>query len=159
MAEEKRRAEGWSDIWRYAESSLYADRLKAFMDCFGKENVYVILFDEFTAQTTVIMKRLLGFLGVDANVPINTTEAYNRTGEARSKSIANFLNRPNTIKNIIKCITPDAWRIALRMKIMDANTAEKSTMDDKSDKYLRSYFADDVAKLETLLDLTLNWHH
>lgn len=157
MAEETRRSDGWSDIWRYAESSLYADRLRAFMDCFGRENVHVILFDEFTAQPEVVMRRLLGFLGVDESFRINSDEVYNRTGEARSRTVANFLNRPNTVKTLIKCITPDAWRIALRLRIMDVNTAEKPAMDDRAAIYLRNYFADDVAKLETLLNRRLYW--
>jgi len=157
MAEEGRRLAGWSDIWRYAESSLYADRLQAYIECFGKENVHVILFDQFIAEPQVVMKKLLLFLGVDDAVKIDTDEAYNRTGEAKSKTIANVFNQPNPIKSVIKKITPDAWRIALRLKIMDANTAAKPDVDERAAAYLRNYFANDVIKLEAILGRGLNW--
>jgi hypothetical protein len=157
MATEKRQKDGWSDIWRYAESSLYTDRLLAYMNCFGKNNVHVIVFDEFITQPKEILKRLFLFLGIEESVRINTDKTYNRTGEARSTTVSNLLNRPNFIKTIIKSITPDAWRISLRLKIMDANTAEKTALDDKDATYLRGYFADDIARLEMLLKRELNW--
>lgn len=158
MVEESRMSKGWSDIWRYAESSLYADRLMAYIDCFGRENVHVILFDEFIKDPQTEMKRLLGFLGLNQDVTINTGKAYNRTGEARSRAVANFLSRPNIMKSIVKRLTPNAWRISLRLRIMDANTSEKPSIDDHAAVFLRNYFAEDIVKLEAVLNRKLDWY-
>ena len=157
-AEKNRRSAGWSDIWRYAESSLYTDRLKGFMDCFGRENVHVILFDDFIADPQESMRKLLFFLKVDTNVPLNTNETYNRTGKPRSKFIASFLNQPSFMKTAIKHFTPDAWRIALRMRMMDINTAGKPAIDQDAADYLFDYFAEDIQNLEKLLSRSLDWH-
>lgn len=155
--EQERRAQGWSDIWRYAESSLYADKLLGFRDCFGTTNVHIILFDDFTAEPQRVIKETLTFLGIDADVPINTKEIYNRTGEVKSKVIARFLSRPNIFKELIKKCTPNAWRIKLRLKIMNKNTASKPEIDLTAHNYLKSYFKNDVAKLENILGRKLNW--
>ena len=155
QAEESRREQGWSDIWRYAESSLYAERLQAYMDCFGRENVHVIIFDEFIKDPQSIMVSLFKFLGLNENVTVNTQEKYNRTGKTRSIKVANFLNQPSILKSFVKRITPDAWRISLRLKIMDSNTAEKDEMDGRSAEYLRKYFSEDIEKLEELIGKSL----
>ncbi|SCZ67291.1 sulfotransferase family protein [Thiohalomonas denitrificans] len=157
LAEESRIEQRWSDIWRYAESSLYADRLQAYMDCFGYENVHVIIFDEFINDSQSVMVSLFEFLNIDKDVPIDTEKTYNRTGKARSIVVANFLNRPNLIKSFVKTITPDAWRIALRLKIMDSNTAEKKEIDSRSLEYLREYFKQDTEQLEQLIGKSLVW--
>lgn len=157
MAEEKRRLDGWSAIWRYAESSLYSRRLLDYMDCFGKDNVHVIVFEDFVSQPKETLKQLFLFLGIDESVCINTDVIYNRTGKSRSAAISNLLNRPSFIKTIFKAITPDAWRISVRLKIMDANTTKKVALDDKDSAHLRNYFADDISRLEMLLERSLNW--
>ncbi len=157
LQEQERRVQGWSDIWRYAESSLYADKLADFMLCFGAENVHIILFDDFIAEPQKVMKATMVFLGIDACMPINTQEIYNRTGDVRSKVIARFLSRSNIFKELIKKCTPDAWRIRMRLKIMDANTSSKPAMDLSARSYLHKYFKDDVAKLEGMLGRKLNW--
>lgn len=155
--EQARRAQGWSDIWRYAESSLYADKLAAFRSCFGSHNVHVILFDDFVSQPQKAIKETLIFLGIDADIAINTKEIYNRTGEVKSKVIARFLSRSNLFKELIKKCTPDAWRIKLRLKIMDANTASKPEIDLTVRNYLMDYFKNDVAQLEDILGRKLHW--
>lgn len=157
LAEDSRREKGWSDIWRYAESSLYADRLEAYMRCFGRKNVYIIFFDEFVSDPQSVMASLFHFLGLNENVPINTRETYNRTGKARSIKLAKFLNQPSSFKSFVKRITPDPWRIALRLKMMDYNTGRKEKADDDSIQYLREYFSKDIAQLESLLGKSIGW--
>lgn len=157
MAEGSRRDQKWSDIWRYAESSLCTERLQAYINSFGRENIHIIIFDEFVADAGSVMRSLFKFLDIDEHAPINTGETYNRTGKARSTVVANFLNRPNFIKSFVKRITPDAWRIALRLKVMDANTAEKDQIAPQSAQYLQEYFAEDISKLEELMGKKLGW--
>lgn len=157
LAEESRRERKWSDIWRYAESSLYAERLRDYISVFGHENVYIINFDEFVKDSQTVMSSLFNFLGLDARVKISTDSIYNRTGKSRSTILANFLSKPNPLKSVVKHISPDAWRIALRLKIMDYNTAKKDEIDGHSREYLREYFAKDVSKLETMIGNELNW--
>jgi hypothetical protein len=156
-AEDERRSGSWSDIWRYAESSLYADRLRAYIDRFGRRNVHVIIFDDFIAAPQLCLRDLFDFLEIDASVTINTDQTYNRTGTARSQALARFLDRPNALKTVVKKLTPDAWRIGLRMRLMDANTAGKPAVDDAARRYLAAYFGDDITKLEQLLGRALAW--
>ncbi len=157
LAEESRKEQGWSDFWRYAESSLYAERLQAYMNCFGRENVHVILFDQFIKESQSAMVSLFKFLGLNVNVTVNTQETYNRTGKARSIKVANFLNQPSILKSLFKRITPDAWRIALRLRVMDSNTADKDEIDGHSAEYLREYFSEDIGNLEKIIGKSLGW--
>lgn len=157
LAEDERKKNGWSDIWRYAESSLYSDRLNAFIDSFGRENVHVIIFDDFIKNPNNEVRKLFLFLGVNQNITVNTQSAYNRTGEARSIVIAEILGNKSRLKNIVKSLIPSSLRIKMRLKIMDINTKEKRGMDKASKNYLMKYFKEDMLNLENILDRKLPW--
>ena len=49
----------------YTEVAKYYDKIKRFIDVFGKENIHFILFGEFAGDTARCYKETLGFLGVD----------------------------------------------------------------------------------------------
>lgn len=157
MAESSRREKGWSDIWRYAESSLYAERLQAFIDFFGRDHVHIVVFDDFENSTDLSVRGILRFLEIDDTVFIDTSGRYNRTGASKSNLLAKFLNRSSPLKSFVKVVTPDRWRIALRLKIVDLNTAEKNAIDGRSRAYLQNYFSADILALESMLGRKLNW--
>lgn len=55
LAETERCRKNWANVWRYAESSLYSQRVKAYLEIFGKPNVKVILFDNLVNHTQSIL--------------------------------------------------------------------------------------------------------
>ena len=157
MEETKRADMNWSDIWRYAESSLYSNKLKSFIRCFGRQNVHIVIFDDLISDPRGVTFDVLEFLGLETSVEINTDKSYNRTGNSRSRRLARFLNRPSRVKNIMKHLVPDALRIAIRLKIIDINTSSKPEIDEDSRKYLNEYFSSDIIEFERLIGRKTGW--
>jgi hypothetical protein len=157
MAEGERMRSGWSDIWLYAESSLYVRRVKKYISVFDARNVRIVIFDDLVETPQEVTRDLYEFLGVDPNFPCRTERIYNRTGVPKSRSIANFLARPNSMKDMLKKILPERLRIPMRLCLLSLNTGKKPQMDTISLRYLVEYFWDDVAELEKLLGRKLGW--
>jgi len=157
MAEKERKVAGWRDFWLYAESSLYTEKLKGYIDEFGEDSVKVILFDEFSQSADTVMKEIFSFLEVDPDFVCDTSRSFNKTGESRLRVVANFFNRPSTIKAVLKSFLPENLRITLRLKIMHWNTGKKNPVDDDCIAYLKDYFSEDVKSLEALLGKKIDW--
>jgi hypothetical protein len=157
MAEEQRRKEGWSAFWRYAESSLYANKLKRYLEIFGAEHVKILLFEELTQAPHLVMRDLFDFLGVDSRFCPNTSTVHNKSGRPRSKRLANFLAKPNVVTSLAKTIVPESVRTPIRLALLTLNTGAKGRMDDRSRAYLREFFAADVRQVEMILGKKLNW--
>jgi len=156
-AESGRREQGWGDIWRYAESSLYADRLNEFITVFGKENVKIILFDDFIKDTSSILTDLLRYIGVDPKVEISTNETFNRTGTPRSAYISDILRTPGFLKNLVKRVLPVELRHKLRNWLMNINTGDKPELPQDLRISLLNYFHDDIVKVECLVGKPTKW--
>ena len=157
-AEPQRHAMGWSDIWRYAESSLYARRTRHFIKVFGPSKVRIIVFEEFIADPQNELSGLLRFLGVDDRVPIDTGKVYNRTGKPRSRLTADLLTQPHLVKSVVKRIVPEKIRSRIRLKMQELNSAPKEAMPVSCRRKLEDFFRKDIADLETCLDRPLPWN-
>ncbi len=156
-AEDERRAAGWSDIWRYAESSLYSARVERYLDVFGRDRVFIALTDELAADAAGLLRRIFDFLGVDADAPIDTDFRYNRSGPARSARLAAFLARPGGLKAVARWLLPERVRGPLRVRLQDWNTGRSAGPDAASIAALRVRFAADVARLAGLMGRAPPW--
>lgn len=157
MEEQKRMLAGWSDIWRYAESSLYAKKVKKYISVFGPANVKIILFDDLVIAPDEVMRSLFEFLNVDSDVHCDTSKAYNRTGTPKFKMVSDFFAKPNPVKTTVKKFIPEWVRIHIRLVLLDWNTGKKNSMDRKSREYLTKYFGEDIAVLSKILGRELWW--
>lgn len=156
-AESGRQEQGWRDIWRYTQSSLYADRLDEFIAVFGRENVKIILFDDFVENTTSVLTDLLIYIGVDPTVKISTDETFNRTGTPRSAYISDILMSQSLLKKLVKLVIPADLRRNLRNWLMKINTGDKPELPQQLRTSLLNYFRDDIVKVERLIGKPTKW--
>lgn len=156
-SEKSRYKAGWSDIWRYAESSLYTQRLQDYIETFGKDRIKIVLYDELQADAASLMRLLYAFIGVDPHVTCNTEVIYNRTGPPKSKYVANVLFKPSFVKDIAKMVLPQRLRMSLKHRITEMNTGAKPPIDKTVYQYLRNYFYRDIADLQDLIHKKLTW--
>lgn len=156
-AEAIRREQSWGDIWRYAESSLYAERLKKFIEVFGKENVKVVFFEDFTRNTPTVLTELLSFIGVDPSVEINTNEKFNRTGVQKNEVISKMMRNPSRLKTMVKLVIPANLRFRLRNWIINSNTGDKPELPPELRSHLLNYFQEDISSVERLLGKPTGW--
>jgi hypothetical protein len=157
MAEQDRTAAGWTAMWRYAESSLYSQRITKYLEVFGEDRIKILLFEELSKNPAPVLDALFGFLGLAPRDAINTERVYNRSGHPRSRALADFLARPNPVTTAARRWVPDRLRDRIKYAMLNLNTGRKEAIDDRSRAYLQAFFADDVGELERILGRRLGW--
>ncbi len=156
-AEERRREAGWGNLWRYRESTLYADRVESYLRAFGEHRVVVCWFEDLAADPGAIVMSLCAFLGIDRDFRPDTRAVYNRTGRPRSPGLARLLFQDSPLKRAAQAVLPQALRSTLRARVSALNTGPKETIPAHVEEVLREHFAADVARLGQVLGRTPPW--
>jgi hypothetical protein len=146
---------------RYITQSLYTDNVKRYFDTFGKENVKVLIFEEFVQDTKGALQEILKFLNVDfQSIPDTVQEAHNPYLAVRSQTLARVLGRVywagekySVVSMILRTLLPLKgliYRLTLKKY-----TKPKITPEERA--FLENIFHDDIKKLSSLLGRPLPW--
>jgi hypothetical protein len=157
QVEEQRRLAGWGDMWRYAESSLYATRIKRYIEVFGEHNVKILLSEEFFSHPIRVSQDLFAFFDVDSAFVPDVSRAYNRTGTPRFGFLADALVKRNLLRILARRLIPERPRRSLRSFLIDVNKGDKGEIDSESRTYLQSVFREDILELERILGRKTHW--
>ncbi len=158
LAEEERAYNHWGDFWRYTGHSLYAAKIGAYIEAFGRERMMVIVHDQLASDPLGVVRSVYRFLGVDDQVvPANIGIVYNRGGSV-SNPLLGLLERPAGWKTTAKSLLPrtlyrrlrdtkDAW--------VERSKVNTTRPDDRSVALLQEHFRDDIDEMERLLAVDL----
>lgn len=161
--EEERKQKGFEPMWWYKELGLYYRQVKSYLDVFGTQRVKVVLYDEFCLNTVQVVRDVFAFLGVKEDTIIDTSVRYNVAGVPKSRRLYtlldNFIRKPNALEKSIKSLVPSHLRTVWANKVMDI-FLQSVPMDPQIHAQLKAYFAEDVGRLEDLLQRDLLcWHY
>jgi hypothetical protein len=155
----------------YVELGMYYEQVKRYFDLFGREQVKVIIFEEFVQHPEQSINELLAFLGVNYTVTA-IKEQYNPYSIPRSplsRLIFAFF-RWLRVRNIkfykILMLLPDS--IVESLPVPAGNSSnfatkvlfkriQKPKIEPEAFKFLQEIFYDDVLKLQSLLGRSLPW--
>lgn len=153
-AEDKRVRSGWEFSWHYRRLGHYAEQLTRYLDCFPTDRIDVFLFEEFVADTRAVLARILERVGADPEVTLSLEPEHNhnRSGRVRSQLLARILNRPSSVKRLLRRVVPVEWGHQVMEGVRSLNLAtDKPEMPDEARRLLREYYAEDLKRLEELL--------
>ena len=161
--EEERKQQGWEPMWWYKELSQYYSQVKHYLEVFGKEQVKVLLYEELFANPGQVLREVFAFLGVREDVSIDTSVRYNLSGVPKSRTLYtplnNFIFNPGPLARRVKSLVPVHLRVAWASKVIGMVT-RPVPLDPQIEAELKAYFAEDVGKLEELLQRDLLcWHY
>lgn len=147
---------------RLTQLGMYSEQVKRYLDTFGKQQVKILIFEEFIANTAATMNEVLRFLDIDEQPFENMLEeVYNQYAAPRNSHIINFLFLVRRLS-----IHNKAVRLALRATpriIKDAalslafKQTPKPMMSKDERAYLEDIYYDDVLKLSNLIGRSLPW--
>jgi hypothetical protein len=157
MAEPDRTGQRWSLIWRYASSSLYAGRVRHYLDTFGPGRVRIFLFEEFVREPQRVLDELWHFLGVDPGVRADTTQVFNASSRPRSRFLAGLVSKRSPLAAVARAVVPEAARLRAVELVRKLNSGKRGEVDDRSRAHLRDYFGADVKEVETILGRRTGW--
>jgi hypothetical protein len=147
----------------YSEHVRYVEQLRRYHDVFPREQVLVLIYEDFRADNDATVRRVLRFLDVDDTLAIEVTEA-NPTVRVRSPRLYEhvrslYMGRgplARAVKPAIKAVTSQKLRRnslgALRRRVL---WTEPEPPDQQLMLELRRRFKGEVLALSEYLDRDL----
>jgi hypothetical protein len=143
----------------YTDSVLFSEQVRRYLNVFGKNQVHIIVYEDFVADTKQIMKGLLEFLKVDIGKNIKF-EVVNSNKEIKMFVLHRILKKPPPLfKKITKIIVPTKNLRHLMMTELfkwNIRNRKRETMSMKLAQKLKQHLSKDVEKLGKLIDRDLS---
>ena len=155
-------------LLQYSEHVRYVEQLGRYDERFGREQMLVLIYDDFRNDNEATVRRALRFLEVDDRVPIEVANVNVTTRTVRSQRLKHLLNSiargqgplARSTKASVKALTTRKLRAdAIRTIRRRAVTAAPPPPDEGLAIELRRRFAGEVAALSEYLgrDLVREW--
>jgi hypothetical protein len=146
------------DALYYRDTIRYTEQVRRYFDVFGRENVFVIIFEDFKDKTAEVYKETLSFLRVNEDFQ-PAFRIVNPNKRIRSKFLRNLLiNPPQMAQSFAKVLLPHKLRRVLVEALWSYSTIlePRPPIDSVLRKSLQAEFASEVESLSDLLgrDLT-----
>jgi hypothetical protein len=153
----------WPKTLLYSDHVRYVAQLRRFESVFPREQMLVLIYDDFRADNEATVRRVLRFLGVDDSVPVVELEA-NPTVRARSQRLSELVHAVSVgrgpislaVKAGVKALTPrQLRRAALEVTKRRIVYTEPRPPDEQLVLELRKRFKGEVVALSEYLDRDL----
>lgn len=156
--EEGRIRNNWSWNWHYTRASLYAQQVAAYLEAFPHVRIY--LYDDLVADAPGLMRDLFSFLGVDERVIVEA-EVHNQGSDVRNRQLTGFLRRESGAKEQLRKALKgigisDELIHQLKKRALAWNRVSKSQMNAATRTRLNALFAEDIERLEQLIERDLS---
>jgi hypothetical protein len=157
--ESQEKAYGISPL--YVEFGMYYEQVKRYFDEFGREQVKVIIYEEFIQHPEETVNDVLAFLGVNHTVTA-IRKQHNPYSVARSPfsvwifSFFRWLRARGIKTSKLTTLLPFSLTWSLEEKLL-FKKAQKPKIEPEAFKFLQEIYHDDVLRLESLLGRSLPW--
>ncbi|MCY7408740.1 MAG: sulfotransferase [Chitinophagales bacterium] len=145
---------------QYREVAKYSKQVLQYFKIFGRENVKVILFDDFIGETERSFKEILLFLKVDENF-LPELKPYNVSKTTRSKFLKQLItNPPSFIKRIGKIFFPHQTKrrdwLMIKLWKLNSKKLERRKMDERLREKLILEFTPEINELQKVIEKDLS---
>ncbi len=143
----------------YRDTAMFAEQVKRYLDIFGKENVHIILYEDFKNDTKKVVAETFAFLGLNEETNIEF-ERINPNKKIKFLRLHRMLKYPSAgMKKIARIILPvKKLRHELMVLLFKINTREtkRKKMEEKVNNKLRIFLSEDIKKLSLLINHDLS---
>jgi len=137
------------------EEGMYSENVKRYFDIFGREQVKVIIFEEFIKDVKGTVEEILRFLGFNQKLDNFEAEVHNPFLVARGP-IARYILSHKSTGLIAKKVLSPSVRETLREKVL-SKKSPKPKMEPQERETLIQFYREDVKKLEGILGRKFPW--
>lgn len=141
---------------RIVEAGFYSQQVKRYIETFGKDNVKIVIFEEFVKDVRKYVKEILEFLDVTEEPPKSIKKVHNPFKVPRG-AFSTFALGNATMRNIGKNLVPYKIRYFVIEKILQKKGNAKSTLSQHDGRFMEDIYRKDVKQLQELLGRTLPW--
>ncbi len=144
---------GWGISNVYFEIGMYYEQVKRYLDTFPKEQIKIILYDDYRRDARITLKEICNFLSVDSSFRFEFSKEHNKAMIPRTK-VVSLMMRQKGFKNIVKELFPKSWKKAISKIFFTDKNLPKLTIEDR--KYLIKLYTEDIQKLSQLINRDLS---
>ncbi len=145
----------WGRAHLYIKIGLYHDQVKAYIDTFGSNQVKVIIYEDFIKNAAFYLKDICEFLDINTTFieNIDYDKVHNPFVVPKGNISKLILKYKNKI-GLVKMLVPRFIKEYLNKEML-FKQEKKPTMLEEDKAYLKAIFAEDIVKLERLLERDL----
>ncbi|MGB7293160.1 MAG: sulfotransferase [Thermodesulfobacteriota bacterium] len=145
----------------YTQTAKFTEQLRRYFSTFGRDKVYLIIYDDFKKNPAEVYKGVLQFLGANPNAKTKF-DIMNSNKNINSRLLWQIMKfPPNRILNLWRRYIPSSIRgnIIRTMNNINTNYIPRPKMKLDTRKNLQNLFKSEIEELSQLLgrDLT-HWH-
>ena len=153
----------WPKVLLYSERVRYVEQLRRYHAVFAPEQVLVLIYDDFRSDNAATLRRVLRFLEVDEDAPLEVKEA-NPTIRMRSQRLDEMMLAvtvgkgpiSGAVKRSIKALVPRRTIATIRQMIWGSVVfGRPEAPDEQLMAELRVRFKPEVQALSEYLDRDL----
>jgi len=136
-------------------AGFYYNDIKRFLEIFGRNQVKIIIFEEFIINTKEILGEILEFLGVAFSLDKFEIEVYNPAVVSKFPLVNEVLNI-SLVEKIRQKLIPEPTQRYLKKKLFkELKNKNSMTIEDRN--FLKNYYFEDVKKLSQFFGKKLPW--
>lgn len=143
---------------------FYYKNLSKFMSFFRRDQLHVILFDDFISDMDNTFYKLFSFLGVDASFTPNTKIRYNQSGFVKNKFVNQFISGDGVVLKAINKLFPGFYAHAKEnrsilsfLNKLKLKNLTRPSLDPKLKRRItKEIYGEDINKLAAYLGLNLS---
>ncbi len=153
--------------WKRADlipEGFYYKNLSKFMSHFRRDQLHVILYDDFISDVEGTFYKLFSFLDVDVSFVPNTAIRYNQSGFIKNKFVNQFISGDGKVLKAINRLFPAFYQYAKQNKYvfsflnkMKLKNLERPILDSVLKKRItEEIYGEDINALASYLDVNLS---
>jgi hypothetical protein len=139
--------------FEYVATGLYYENLSRYLRVFPRDQLEVILTDDFKSNADGVLRTVFEYLGIDPDVKVDTQTQFTVSGLPKNKAMHWLLGGNNALKRNVGRYVPAGLTRALR-RVRNANL-ERQSMTSEERAALLPRFEADILQLEELLERDL----
>lgn len=129
----------------------YSKHLPPYLARIPRENLYLMIYEEFLDDKVGRLNDLLSFLGLESSIDINVNKTVNVSGLPKSNMVHDAIQGSMGLKKLLRPIIPIKARRQLRSYIEALNTGSKATIPPEAQARLDSLYKEDVRYVEEVI--------
>lgn len=136
-------------------SSFYAKALKRYFQIFGKQNIKIVIFENFSKDPESVVKDILIFLGVNYKDFKIIRRHDNKYHKIKHKYFFKLWTNKKIKKMFRRLLSQSLKTFFYKKFFSDYTQKPKMLLSDR--KFLTDFFFNDVAQTQKLIDKKLEW--
>ena len=148
----------WDDIDKtktILHYGLYSEHIQKYLKFFPKNQMKILIFEEFVQNRINTVEEILLFLGLNNSESNFEDKAHYAFASARGP-ISNYFLTNKTVSKVAKRVIPSSIRVSIREKLL-VEQKSKPQISNEDREALMKFYNEEVKKLQQMLGRKLPW--